>query len=163
MLKLLLIFEFVYLISASSDIILKPIKQGGNTAAIIFIHGNELPPERYVPLLKQVQETSLNSLWIAVPAFPRNIPVEDLRPKVIDEMLIQLDTSGMPKNTTLFLSGHSLGGYTSQVLAIKYKNQIFLDKCFSVHFLFGNMYLTNTTYPVPTLTLSGDTRWSELV
>jgi len=155
MLKLFLILKFFYLISASSDIILKPIKQGVNTAAIIFIHGNELPPERYVPLLEQVQTTSIDSLWIAIPTFPGNIPLEQLRPKVIDEMLAKLHSSGMPENTTIFLGGHSLGGITSEVLALKYQNEIF-GQILIGSFLVRKYQLTNTTYPVSTLTLSGE-------
>ncbi|CAF4377976.1 unnamed protein product, partial [Rotaria sordida] len=78
MLKLLFIFELFYLISSSSDIIIEPIKLGDNNIAFIFIPGAELRPDRYVPLLKQVQLISTNSLWIAIPSFPDDFPLEIL-------------------------------------------------------------------------------------
>ena len=155
MLKLVLIFELFYLISSSSDIILEPIKQGGNNAALIFIPGAELPPERYVPLLKQTQLTSTDSLWIAIPSFPDNFPIEQLRPKVIDEMLIKLHKSGMLTNTTIFLGGHSLGGIASQTLAYKYPNQVF-GQILIGSFLERKYETASTIYPVPTLILSGE-------
>jgi hypothetical protein len=155
MLKLYLIFELFYVISSSSDIILEPIKQGTNNAALIFIPGADLPPERYVPLVKQVQLTSSNSLWIAIPSYPDNIPFEDLRPKMIDEILKKLYTSGMSINTTIFLGGHSLGGLTSQSIAYKYKNQIF-GQILIGSFLQRKYQSASTIYPVSTLTLSGE-------
>jgi predicted esterase len=155
MLKFVLIFELFYLISSSSDIILEPIKQGANNAALIFIPGAELPPERYVPLLKQTQLTSTDSLWVAIPSFPDNIPIEQLRPKVIDEMLTKLHKSGMLTNTTIFLGGHSLGGIASQTLAYKYPNKVFGQILIGAY-LERKYETASTIYPVPTLTLSGE-------
>ena len=155
MLKLLLILPLFYLISASSDIILKPIKEGANTVAIIFIHGNKLGPERYLPLFNQIQTKSNDSLWVAIPAFLGDVPVEELHPKVFEDMLTKLHTSGMPENTKIFLSGYSLGGYTSQVLAIKHQNEI-TGQILLGSYLLRAYHLTNTTFPVPTLTLSGE-------
>lgn len=155
MLKLFFVFKLFYLISASSDIILKPIKEGTNTAALIFIHGAELPPERYVPLMIQIQTTSSNRLWIAIPSFLDDFPVKEVRPKVFDEMLAKLYASGMPTNTTVFLGGHSLGGITSQSLAIEYKNKI-AGQMLMGSFLERKYHSTGTPYPVSTLTLSGE-------
>lgn len=155
MFKLFLALQFLYLVSASTDIILKPIKQGAHTAALLFIHGAELPPDRYVPLLEQIQKTSSNSLWIAIPSFLGDFPVEQVRPKVIDEMLAKLHTSGMAMNTTVFLGGHSLGGITSQALAIKYQNKI-SGQVLMGSYLERKYRSANAVYPVPTLTLSGE-------
>ena len=155
MLKLFFVFKVFYLISASSDIILKPIKQGTDTAAFIFIQGAELPPERYVPLLKQIQITSSNCLWIAIPSFLGDIPAEEVRPKVIDEMLVKLYASAMPTNTPVFLGGHSLGGVVSQALAIEYKSEI-AGQILIGSFLERKYRSKGSPYPVPTLTLSGE-------
>jgi hypothetical protein len=155
MLRLLLIFELFYSISSSSDIIIKPTKQGANTAALIFIPGAELPPERYVPLLEQVQTTSTDSLWIAIPSFPANLPSEPTRPKVIDEIRTKLYASGMPNNTTIFLGGHSLGGIASQTLAYKHVNEIF-GQILIGSFLVRKYETASTIYPVSTLILSGE-------
>lgn len=155
MLRLFLIFAFIHLVLSSSDIILQPTKQGTNTVALIFIHGFGLPPERYIPLFKQVQLTSADSLWIAIPAFVNDIPVEETRPHVIDEMLTKLFASGMPRYTRVFLSGHSLGGITSQDLAIKYQNMI-LGQILIGSFLQLKYQSAETIYPISTLTLSGE-------
>lgn len=155
MLRLFLLFELIYLVLSSSDIILQPVKQGTNNVALIFIHGFGLPPERYIPLFKQVQLTSGDALWIAMPAFANDIPVEETRPHVIDEMLAQLSTSGMPTDTRIFLSGHSLGGITSQDLAIKYEN-ITLGQILIGSFLQLKYQSPETMYPISTLTLSGE-------
>ncbi|UJR31384.1 hypothetical protein I4U23_018878 [Adineta vaga] len=155
MLKLILIFNLFHLIICSSDIILQPIKEESIPIVFIFIPGAELPPERYVPLLKQVQITSNYSLWIAIPSFPDNIPVEALRPKVIDEILDKLYHSGVPKNVTIFLGGHSLGSIVSQSLAIKYQERIF-GQILTGAFLERKHQSTSTIYPVSTLILSGE-------
>ena len=155
MLRLFLIFKLFHLIVSSSDIICEPIKQGTNNVALVFIHGYGLPPERFIPLLKQVQLISSHSLWIAIPSFPNDIPVEEARPHVIDEMLTKLSAAGMPKNTTIFLGGHSLGGITSQDLAIKYQN-ITLGQILVGSFLQMKYQSTENIYPVSTLTLSGE-------
>ncbi|CAF0967580.1 unnamed protein product [Adineta steineri] len=155
MLKLFFIFKLFYLISCSSDIILEPIKSGAIPVSFIFLPGAELPPERYVPLLKKVQLVSSYSLWIAIPSFPDNFPIVQLRPKVIDEILEKLYKSGMSMNATIFLGGHSLGGIASQALAIKYKNKIF-GQILTGAFLERKYELANTIYPVSTLILSGE-------
>ncbi|CAF2054711.1 unnamed protein product [Rotaria magnacalcarata] len=155
MLKILAISQLFYLVSCSSDIILEPIKTGANHVALIFIPGAELPPDRYNPLLKQTQLTSLDSLWIAIPSFPQDLPLEQLRPKVVDEMLTKLYRSGMPLSATIFLGGHSLGGITSQTLAISYQNKIF-GQILIGSFLQRKYETASTIYPVSTLTLSGE-------
>ena len=156
MLKLCLVFSIFYLISTSSDIILKPIKQGRYNVALIFIPDVELPPERYILLTEQIQTVSLNSLWIAIPSFVDNFPLEQLRPKVIDEMITKLHTSGMPiNNATIFLSGHGLGGIASQILARKHLNKIF-GQILIGSYLERKYRSSTEIYPISTLTLSGE-------
>ena len=41
--------------------------------------------------------------------YRHNLPIEELRPKVIDEILKKLHAAGMPTDTHIFLSGHSMG------------------------------------------------------
>ncbi len=81
--------------------------------------------------------------------------MEQTRPHVIDEMLTKLSSSGMPINARIFLSGHSLGGITSQDLAIKYQNTIFGQILIS-SFLQLKYQSAETIYPVSTLILSGE-------
>jgi hypothetical protein len=155
MLKLLVIFNLFYLISCSSDIILEPIKKGASTVALIFLPGAELPPDRYVPLLKQVQLTSSNSLWVGIPSFLGNLPVVPTRPKVIDEILEKFYKSGMPINATIFLGGHSLGGIASQTLAYQYTTKL-SGQILIGAFLERKYESSSTIYPVSTLILSGE-------
>ena len=155
MLKWLLICELIHLTASASDIILEPVTRGKTNAALIFIPGAELTPEQYVPLLKQVQSTSTQSLWVGIPSYLNNLPLEQLRPQVINEILRQLYRAGMPTNATVFLGGHSLGGITSQALAFKHVNQL-AGQILIGSFLERKYRASNATYPVSTLTLSGE-------
>ena len=67
--KICFLFGLYLIVSVASDVILKPIKQGRNTAGIIFLPGAEIAPEQYLPLFRQVQLTSSNSLWISIASF----------------------------------------------------------------------------------------------
>ena len=155
MLRLYLTFKLFLLVLSSSDVIIQPIKQGTNNVAIIFLPGFGIPPERYVPLFEQVQLTSSDSLWIAIPAFLNDIPLIQIRPAVIEEILANLSAAGMPINTKIFLGGHSLGGITSQELALKYQN-ITSGQILIGAYLQSQYQLSQTIYPVSTLILSGE-------
>ena len=78
-----------------------------------------------MPLLKQLQQTPSNTLWIGIPSFVGNLPFEQVRPQVIEEILRQLYKTGLPKDANIFLGGHSLDGIGSQSLAVKHSNEIF--------------------------------------
>lgn len=49
--------------SASSDVIMPPIKSGPNPAALVFIQGASVPPEDYVPMMQALQSAFPNPLW----------------------------------------------------------------------------------------------------
>ena len=155
MLKLFLLIQCVHLVSSAPDLILEPIKHGQNNVALIFIPGAELPPDRYAPLLKQVQTTSPDTLWVGIPSFPGNLPAAQTRPQVIAEVLRQLYKTGLPTDAKVFLGGHSLGGIASQTLAVQHANQIF-GQILVGAFLERKYRSTSSTYPVSTLTLSGE-------
>lgn len=155
MLRLYLTFQLFLLVLSSTDVIIQPIKQGRNHVAIIFLPGFGVPPERYVPLFEQVQSISSDSVWIAIPAFFNDIPLLQIRPTVIDEILSKLSTAGMPINTKIFLGGHSLGSLTSQELALRYQNRI-AGQILTSAYLLSQYQLSQTMYPVSTLILSGE-------
>jgi hypothetical protein len=146
---------YFYRITSATDIILPPIKHTSNNVALIFIPGAELPPDRYVPLLENVQTASSQTLWIGIPSFLANLPFEQVRPQVINEIRQKLFKIGMPKDTKIFLAGHSLGGITSQSLAFKHVDEIF-GQILIGSFLERKYRSADAIYPVSTLTLSGE-------
>ncbi|CAF0984166.1 unnamed protein product [Didymodactylos carnosus] len=86
---LLYFYLFIYTITLISsncpDIFLKPVKHDKKEIALIFIPGVELPPDRHVPLLTNLQYSSDYLLWIGKPQFPFNLPTEQTPPRVIEE------------------------------------------------------------------------------
>ena len=58
--------------NASSQQLLKPIKQGTKQVGIVFVQGAQIAPEAYLPLAKKIQKESALSIYIVIPAFPPN-------------------------------------------------------------------------------------------
>ena len=155
LLKLYLCFHLVYWSFGSTDVLLEPVKRGEYNVALIFLPGAELPPDRYIPLLKELQQGSAQTLWIAIPAFIGDLPFEQTRPQVVEEILQKLYKTGMPKDSHLFIGGHSLGGISSQALAIKHADQL-LGQILIGSFIERKYRSNGSVYPVSTLTLSGE-------
>lgn len=155
LLKVWIVFYLMYCVSSSTDILLEPIKRGQYNVALVFLPGAELPPERYVPLAKQVQTESTQTLWVGIPAFIGDLPFEQTRPQVIAEILGKLNKLGMPNDAQVFLGGHSLGGISSQTLAIAHANQL-LGQVLIGSFIERKHRSTSSPYPVSTLILSGE-------
>ena len=69
----LLLFGLLFL-AASSQIILPPTVTSGPQIAIIFLQGAQIPADRYVPLLKAVQENSKKNKTKNSPLTPPPFP-----------------------------------------------------------------------------------------
>ena len=90
----LLLFGLFFL-AASSQIILPPTVTSGPQVAIIFLQGAQIPADRYVPLLKAVQENSKSlSVWAALPKIFLELPFEILAKSAIEEALSELQKQG---------------------------------------------------------------------
>ena len=134
----------------ADDIILKPVKEGKQEVALVFIQGSQIKPDQYVPLVSKLQNVSEFSLWVGIPEYTADLLVPiDLSggiKRVLGEMQL--------KNTTrVFFAGHSLGGALLQGYTYEH------DQEAPGQILLGS-YLQrkyrNVTYPIPTLTVSGE-------
>ena len=82
-------------LTASSQIILPPTVTSGPQVAIIFLQGALIPADRYVPLLKAVQENSKSlSVWAALPNIFLDLAFEVLAKSAIEEALSELQKQG---------------------------------------------------------------------
>ena len=139
-------------LSAADDVILKPLKQGVEEVALILIQGSLIKPEQYTPLALSVQNASNYSLWVGIPEFDGDMVVPIDPSGGISRILNAMRNSGMT-TTTVFFSGHSLGGAVIQ----DYVNNE--AKNASGLMLLGSFlkrWYRNVTYPVPTMTIGGE-------
>lgn len=94
----------------AANTVLKPVKEGGPQAALIFIEGAEIPCEKYVPLLQEVQNKSGLSLWVGLPAFALNTPEPVRLAADIASTIRDMEKEGFNSTESLmYYGGHSLG------------------------------------------------------
>ena len=143
---------FLAAICFGGDVILKPETSGGRQVAIILVQGPWFKPDEYVPLAKSVQSASPDlAVWVGVPEYKFDLPVPLDIGSGVERVLKQMQTEGMKANAT-FLAAHSLSGLDVQSYVAghpSFKGQILLGS-------FLQRKYRNTSYPVPTLTLSGE-------
>ncbi len=151
--KNLLITAVVLLVStlaACDDVVLKPTKTGQKEIALVYIQGAQIEPERYVPIATAIQNLSPYTLWVGIPDYAWNVPLDISGG--IERILKSMQQAGM-NTTNVFYAGHSLGGAMLQsYLFAKPSNA-------SGQILMGS-YITrnhrNVTFPVPTITIGGE-------
>jgi hypothetical protein len=120
-----------------------------------MIQGADIKPEQYIPLMKEVQSVSKDSisLWVGIPEFVGDMAFE--LDHGVNRILDQMKSAGMT-TSTLFMAGHSLGGAMVQLWtadnAANVTAQIlmgsFLTRVWKNDYVFS--------YPVPTLTIGGE-------
>ena len=136
----------------SHDVILKPVKTGPQEIALVMIQGAYITPDQYTPLAAAIQSASVFTLWIGIPELPFDISEPLALSTGISRVLKSMTEQGM-NASTIFYSGHSLGGVSIQDFV--YKNS---SNCRGL-ILMGAYLLRkyrNQTYPVSTLTLGGE-------
>ncbi len=95
--------------------ILQPLpQQQGQQIALIWLQGNSIPAEAYVPPLSQVQAATDFQLWVGIPSFPNDSPNLSIVGKEIDATLSAMEDMGMSTDI-VFYGGHSEGGAFIQV------------------------------------------------
>lgn len=137
----------------SGDVIVKPTKQGTEQIGVVIIQGAQITPDKYLPLINHLQNSSRYSIWAGVPEFPLDVPEPPAMASAVERILNSMADNGMPKNCKLFFVAHSLGG----VMLQEYLNQN--PSIATGQILLGSFLLSkyrNTTYPVPTMTIGGD-------
>ena len=150
--RFLLLFSIVFGAPKGEDVILKPEKKGNLDIALIYIQGAEIKPEAYVPLAKAIQLATLFPVWIGIPQFPLDIPEPLVLEGGIKRILEKLKEAGM-NTTKVFYAGHSLGGAILQEYVkskpTNVEGQILMGSFLSRKY-------RNVSYPVSTLTVSGE-------
>ena len=86
----------LFFLAASSQIIIPPTVTSGPQVAIIFLQGAQIPADRYVPLLKAVQDNSKSlSVWAALPKIFLEFAFEVFSKPAIEEALSELQKQGL--------------------------------------------------------------------
>ena len=133
---------------------MKPAKQAPDQVGVVLIQGAQIGPDKYLPLIKQIQNASKFAVWVGAPAFVGNVPEPLEVGSAVERTLTAMQTMGMPKTCKIFFVAHSLGGtiiqnylYGNASLAA---GQILLGSFLS------SKYRNGTTYPIPTMTIGGE-------
>eukprot|EP00942_MAST-04A_sp_MAST-4A-sp1_P015053 g15053.t1 len=141
--------------NASSQQLLKPIKQGTKQVGIVFVQGAQIAPEAYLPLAKKIQKESALSIYIVIPAFALNTPEPLVLSSGIKNGIKAMYDAGLDKNADLIMMGHSLGGAMLQDYVFKCTNckaQVLMGAGLLRKYRNGSMA---SDYPVNTLTIDG--------
>eukprot|EP00943_MAST-04B_sp_MAST-4B-sp1_P005999 g5999.t1 len=141
--------------NASSQQLLKPIKQGAKAVGVVFIQGAQIPAEAYLPLAKQIQIQSSLSVYVVIPSFPLNTPEPLVLSNGIKNGVQAMYDAGLDKDADLIMMGHSLGGAMLQDYVFKCKNckaQVLMGAGLLRKYRNGS---TSSSYPVNTLTIDG--------
>jgi len=154
MLRMCVLLSLSLAARAEDNAFLKPIRQGGEQIALIWIQGAQVPAHLYVPLLSTLQKTINQSLWVGMPSFVLDTP-EPLRLKAdIDDTLKLMTDAGMPTDVKVFYGAHSLGTVFLQTFCLDNPSRC-AGQILAGGFLARSHYYPKLDYPVPTLTMGG--------
>lgn len=137
----------------SGDIIMKPSKEGIQEIGVVVIQGASITPNKYIPLIQQLQNISKYSIWVGIPEFLLDTPEPLAISRSVNNILTSMNNSGMPKTAKIFFLAHSLGGIILQDYLAS-NPSIAAGQVLMGSFL-SSKY-RNVTYPVPTMTLGGE-------
>ena len=104
-----------------------------------------------MPLAKDIQAASEYSLWVGIPEFTIDVPLEVTLGSGIDRIIKQMNTSGMNTSTTFF-AAHSLSGIALQKYLADNKRDGASGQLLMGSFL--QRRYQNETYPIPTLIIN---------
>lgn len=152
---LLLLAAAPLCLTGGGDLVLKPLKSNATAeqVGVVVIQGAQITPDKYLPLIKQLQNISKYSLWVGVPEFPLDTPEPLAMPGAVKRILASMQSAGMPKTSKLFFVAHSLGGIILQDYLASNPHLA------TGQVLMGSFLLSkyrNISYPVPTMTLGGE-------
>ena len=153
--KMLLISTLLCMLAvhvSCEDVIVKPVKTGTDTIALLYIQGAQITPDQYIPLVSAIQKASQYSVWVGIPDFAFDVPEPIVISGGISRVLKNMTASGM-NTSKIFFAAHSLGGIILQ----NYLHDN--PKSAVAQILMGSYLLRsyrNVTFPVPTLTIGGE-------
>lgn len=138
----------------SGDLVLKPTKQASEQIGLVLIQGAQIDPDKYLPLLKQVQNASKYEVWVGAPAFLANMPEPLEMDSAVTRTIEAMVNMGMPRTCKIFFAAHSLGGTILQ--AYLYTNSSLAAGQILLGSFLQSKYRNGTTFPVPTMTIGGE-------
>jgi hypothetical protein len=145
-----------------APLVLEPISDAGPELAVLFIQGEGIPAERYVPVAEAIQRACPSRrLWVAIPRYLGDSPIPRETPLLVAQAQRQLQRRGLPAGTPCLFVAHSVGGIAIQKYLKAFPEQG-IGQVLMGSFL-GRWNLnrldaagrTLIDYPRPTLTLAG--------
>jgi hypothetical protein len=145
-----------------APLLLEPSAAEGPELAVLFIQGEGIPAERYLPVAEAIQRACPSRrLWVAIPSFLGDSPIPREVPLVVAQARRALERRGMPPGTPCLFVAHSVGGIAIQKYLKAFPEQgigqvlmgSFLGR-WNLNRLDGQGR-TLIDYPLPTLSLAG--------
>ena len=142
------------------DVIMKPIKTGKESVAVVLITGPGVKPVQYNSLASTLQKVSSYSLWIGIPEFSSDVVLDSTIAQGIDHILMSMKSQGMEDTVKVFFAAHSpvsaivLQNYLVKNVTLSHSStsgQILMGS-----FLQRSYHTTPYQYPIKTLTISGE-------
>ncbi|MFN7899601.1 MAG: hypothetical protein ACK5N0_08050, partial [Synechococcaceae cyanobacterium] len=143
-------------------LVLEPKAGDGPELAVLFIQGEGIPAERYLPVAAAIQRACPSRrLWVAIPRFLGDSPIPRETPLLVAQARRALERHGMAAGTPCLFVAHSVGGIAIQKY-LKAFPEAGIGQVLMGSFL-GRWNLnrldaqgrTLIDYPRPTLTLAG--------
>ncbi|NEO75995.1 HXXEE domain-containing protein [Moorena sp. SIO4G3] len=144
-------------------IVLEPkFDKTGPTVGVIYIQGEGIPVDRYVPVAEAIQDASTDlQIWVGLPRFLGKSPIPRETGLAVNQALRAMKKAGMPKTANLFYIAHSVGGIAIQKYIKAYPERakgLILTGSFLGKWNLSNLDNNGHTiicYPVPVLTIGG--------
>jgi hypothetical protein len=145
-----------------APLVREPIAASGPELAVVFIQGEGIPAERYLPVAEAIQRACpARRLWVAIPRYLGDSPIPRETPLLVAQARRQLERRGMAAGTPCLFVAHSVGGIAIQKYLKAFPGQG-IGQVLMGSFL-GRWNLnqldaagrTLIDYPLPTLTLAG--------
>ena len=142
-------------------IVLKP-KSEGSSIGLIYIQGEGIPVDRYVPVAEAIQAASPDlSVWVGMPHFMGKSPIPRETGLAVQQALRAMKAAGMPDDAKFFYIAHSVGGIAIQKYLKAYPEMaegLILTGSFLGKWNLSNLDNQGRTivcYPVSVLTIGG--------
>ncbi len=144
-------------------IVLEPKSQKKRpTVGLIYIQGEGIPVDRYVPVAEAIQDASTDlKIWVGLPRFLGKSPIPRETGLAVDQALRAMKKAGMPEKAHIFYIAHSVGGIAIQKYLKAYPERakgLILTGSFLGKWNLSNLDNHGRTvicYPVPVLTIGG--------
>lgn len=145
-----------------APLLLQPTARAGPDLAVVFIQGEGIPPDRYLPVAAAIQRHATDQrLWVAIPRFLADSPIPREMPLVVDQARRALRRAGLPEDSPCLFVAHSVGGIAIQKYLKAFPEQgigqVLMGSFLGRWNLRGldSQGRTLIDYPRPTLTLAG--------